>query len=156
MIIVQQKLDSLADGPSGETIELGVDRFRLLKRRWRGAARDGTLFGFELDRPLMHQDCFHVANGKRYVIAQEPERVLEVDLKGQALEGLQHVAWSIGNLHMPMQSLPSGVRVADDPAVRQLFDHLAVTFSEKEAVFEPIRSSSDIGHSHRHSHSHSG
>lgn len=153
MIIVKEKLKGL-DGADAVRVSLKVDRFKLLKRRWRGEADDGADFGFELDEPLSHGDLVHCTTASCYVIEQKPETVLEVDFSDNLLMGL-HVAWSIGNLHMPMQSLSSGVRVADDPAVRQLFAHLDVRFKEKNAVFQPIRSSTDIGHSHDHAHSHS-
>ena len=156
MIIIKEKWLGPTES-DGANVLLRVDRFKLLKRRWRGKADDGEDFGFELDQPLSHGDTVYCkTNGKTmscYVIEQEPETVLEIDFSDNLLMGL-HVAWSIGNLHMPMQSLSDGVRVADDPAVRQLFAHLDVRFVETSAVFQPIRSSTDIGHSHDHSHDH--
>jgi urease accessory protein len=130
-----------------------VDRLKLYKRRWRGAATDGEDFGFEVDKPLTHGDCFYLTETKCYVITQQSEPALEIDFTAQLTEGL-HVAWSIGNLHMSMQSLDNGIRVADDPAVRQLFQHLDISFKEVKAIFEPIRSSTDIGHAHTHTHGH--
>lgn len=153
MILINQAIDKDRDVSEFEPVSIRVDRFKLLKRRWRGTAQDGTDFGFELDQPLSHGACYYLTETKRYVIDQAPEQVIEVDFTGHLFEGL-HVAWSIGNLHMPMQSLDSGVRVADDPAVRQLFAHLNVTYHVNDAVFEPIRNSTEIGHSHSHSHSH--
>lgn len=154
MKVVKQSVDASEVPESASRIALKVDRIKLLKRRWRGQAEDGTEFGFELDRPLTHGASFFVESDHAYCIEQTPEPVLEVDFSERLLNGL-HVAWSIGNLHMPMQALPAGVRVADDPAVRQLFAHLDVSFREGMAVFEPIRSSTDIGHAHHHDHSHS-
>jgi urease accessory protein len=151
MILIKHPVTGDSDTLRLERVAIRVDRFKLLKRRWRGKGEDGCDFGFELDEPLKHGDCCHRTETREYVIEQEPESVLEVDFAGHLFEGL-HVAWSIGNLHMPMQSLASGVRVADDPAVRQLFAHLSVHYHEREAVFEPIRNSTEIGHSHSHAH----
>ena len=152
MFLIKHPIDSGSDASGLERVVIRVDRFKLLKRRWRGTAEDGCDFGFELDEPLTHGDCCYRTETGEYIIDQAPESVLEVDFTERLFEGL-HVAWSIGNLHMPMQSLASGVRVADDPAVRQLFTHLNVHYHEREAVFEPIRNSTEIGHSHSHSHS---
>ena len=79
MKIIRQKREGTDDGPVPQTIALEVDRFKLLKRRWRGVANDGAEFGFELDSALKDGDCFFLAEGKRYVIQQESEAVLEVD-----------------------------------------------------------------------------
>lgn len=149
------------------TIELKVDRFKLAKRRWRAAAEDGTDFGFELDEPMKHGDCFYQTAENIYRIAQLPEIVLEADYSDDPNEGLR-VGWSIGNLHMPMQATGPIIRVAADPAIRQLFSHLGIDYIEKTEVFQPIRVSTEIGgrghshshdsvepeHSHSHNHSH--
>jgi urease accessory protein len=134
------------------TIELKVDRFKLTKRRWRASADDGSDFGFELDEPLKHGDCFHQTAENIYRIAQLPEAVLEIDYTDNPNDGLR-VGWSIGNLHMPMQVAGPIIRVADDPAIRQLFSHLGVDYTEKTEVFQSNRVSTEIrGHGHTHSH----
>ena len=47
------------------------------------------------------------------------------------------------------------IRVADDPAIRQLFEQSGVPYKEAESIFAPMRVSTGTGdHSHSHSHSH--
>ena len=138
-------------------VKLIVDRFKLAKRRWRGQAEDGADFGFDLEKPLNHNVCFFQTETHSYWIDQSPEKVLEVDCSEDA-EGGCRLGWSIGNLHMPMQTVGFKVRVADDPAVRQLFAHLEIPFGENQQVFQPLRNSTQIGaggHSHGDGHHHS-
>ncbi|MBT5928225.1 MAG: urease accessory protein UreE [Verrucomicrobia bacterium] len=131
-------------------IVLEIDRFKLSKRRWRGKAQDGVDFGFELSEPISHGTCFYQTDHHSYWISQTPEQVLEAEYASDNSDGLR-VAWAIGNLHMSMQVEGPVIRVADDPAIRQLFSHLEVAYIEKMAIFQPLRVASEMGH---HSHSH--
>ena len=64
--------------------------------------------------------------------------------------------WSVGNLHLPMQVDGEIIRVAADPAIRQLFEQSNVPYKEAKSIFAPMRVSTGSGdHSHSHSHSHS-
>ena len=63
-----------------------VERLQLAKRLWRGVAADGTEFGFELEAPLKHGDAFFQSATARYVIEQQPEPVVEIDLAIADLE----------------------------------------------------------------------
>lgn len=138
-------------------VKLQVDRFKLAKRRWRGQADDGSDFGFDLEKPLHHESCFFQTETHSYWIEQSPEKVLEVDYSDDC-EGGCRLGWSIGNLHMPMQTVGLKIRVADDPAIRQLFAHLNIQFTENQQVFQPLRVSTQIGssgHSHGEGHHHS-
>ena len=137
-------------------IELTVSRFKLQKRRWRAEAADGTDFGFDLEEPLTHGAVFFQTTAARYVIAQEPELVLETSLGDDAAAGAR-AGWSVGNLHLPMQVDGEIIRVADDPAIRQLFEQSGVPYHEAKSIFAPMRvstGSGDPSHSHSHSHDH--
>ena len=136
-------------------VELTVSRFKLQKRRWRAEATDGTDFGFDLEEPLTHGAVFFQTTAARYVIAQEPELVLETSLGDDAAAGAR-AGWSVGNLHLPMQVDGEIIRVADDPAIRQLFEQSGVPYHEAKSIFAPMRVSTGSGdHNHSHSHSHS-
>ncbi len=142
--------------PSSKTlkVKLFVDRFKLAKRRWRGQAEDGSDFGFNLEGPLEHDACFFQNESHSYWIAQSLEKVLEVDYSEDP-ETACRVAWAIGNLHMALQIVGLTIRVADDPAIRQLFTHLQILHTEKRARFQPIRVSNKIKskpHSHGKGH----
>jgi urease accessory protein len=124
-------------------IRVRVDRLTLAKRRWRGAAEDGTEFGFDLATPLGGGAAIF-ANGRAvYVIAQQPEPVLEVQLIPRPAP-VARLGWTIGNLHFPIQVTDEVIRVPDDPALRQLFEREGIPFIAAESVFVPFARS----HSH--------
>ena len=138
-------------------ISVRVDRLRLAKRLWRGTADDGREFGFELDQPLKDGATFLETASHRYVIAQEPEPVLEValDVSPSAAAG---IGWAIGNLHLELSADPARLLTPDDPAARQLLERIAVPYRITTAVFRPGRfvrgagaaPTQDLGPSHRH------
>lgn len=121
-------------------IPLRVDRWTLAKTRWRGTADDGRTFGFDLHHPLKHGDGF--ADG--YVIEQQPEDVLVVVLNG--IRSAAELAWSIGNVHQPVQISDTEIIAPDDGAVRNLFQQQGVVYSAQQRVFQPVRAA----HGHHH------
>lgn len=141
--------------PARPEILLPIDRLTLAKRRWRGTAADGTEFGFELSAPLKHGDTFFQSATARYVIAQQPEPVVEISLAitPAAAAG---IGWAVGNLHLELQAEPTRLLAPDEPAVRQLLDRLKVGFTATTAIFRPGRfargqqSTHELGPSHKH------
>lgn len=140
------------------SVALRIDRLRLAKRLWRGAADDGREFGFELETPLKPEQTVWEGEGKRYVIVQEPEPVLEIglNLTPAAAAG---IGWAIGNLHLELSAEPTRMLSPDDPATRQLLERIAVPFLATSAVFRPGRfvrgnpavpSAQELGPSHQH------
>jgi urease accessory protein len=136
-------------------VALRVDRTTLAKRRWRGAADDGTDFGFELESPLRHGATVHQTPLARYVVKQAEEAVVEVSLEitPSAAAG---IGWAIGNLHLELAAEPTRLIAADEPAVRQLLQRLQVPYRSTTAIFRPGRfargaqSSHELGSSHKH------
>jgi urease accessory protein len=128
-------------------IPLYVDRLTMAKRRWRGVAADGFEFGFQLDHPLSDGDIVAVSPSAAYFISQNPESVLEVALGSDPASGAR-LGWIIGNLHFPLQITGDSIRLADDPALRQLFEREKIAFTPKHLVFIPLSG----GHSHGHHH----
>lgn len=134
---------------------LTVERLTLAKRIWRGVADDGSEFGFELDKPLQPGDTFWQTAAARYVVRQQSEAVLAVSLE-MAPSAAAGIGWAVGNLHLELQSEPTRLLAPDDPAVRQLFTRLGVTFTPTTAVFRPGRfargnlSTHELGPSHKH------
>jgi urease accessory protein len=140
--------DHLHDvSPALGRVALAVDRLTLAKRRWRGEATDGREFGFDLEYPLGDGDIFHTTDSVAYVIAQKAETVLEVSLADDPAAAAR-LGWVIGNLHFQLEVAGAVIRVADDPALRQLFEREHVHYHEREAVFRPLGG----GHSHGHHH----
>ena len=125
---------------SGGAIPVRVDRWTLAKTRWRGTADDGRAFGFDLHHPLTHGDV--IAEG--YVIEQQAEDVLVVPLCDVRTSA--ELAWSIGNLHQPVQVNGTELIAADDSAVRNYFGQRQVAFRQERRVFQPLRAV----HGHHH------
>jgi urease accessory protein len=134
--------------PNVSCILLTASRATLIKRRWRGAAENGKEFGFDLDHPLAHGDCFYMEGAEHYVVEQIPENVLEVSITDA--EAAARTAWTLGNLHLVVQVLPDAIRVADDPAARKALADGHMAFQAASRIFLPISGS---GH-HHHGHAH--
>ena len=126
---------------------ISVDRLTLAKRRWRGAAADGREFGFDLDAPLADGAHVFQSEDARYVIAQKYEPALEIRNAEVGMRNGTEAArlgWVIGNLHFQIQITDEVVRVADDPALRQLFERERIAFVACKRVFHPLSG----GHRH--------
>lgn len=136
---------------------LHTDRQHLAKRLWRGTADNGQSFGFDLAQPLQPGVTFFESPEERYVIAQEPELVLDIPLELTPCAAAG-VAWAIGNLHLELMGEPKRLLTPDSRAARQLLDRLGVPFRAVSAVFRPGRFVRDataaavqeLGPSHRH------
>jgi urease accessory protein len=133
---------------SGRAIPIVADRWQLAKTRWRATAADGREFGFELEYPLRHGDVILENDYGHYVLEQSPESVLVFTMGD--IETTASLAWSIGNLHQPLQVLPGELVAADDPALRQWCDQQHVTCRVEFRVFQPLRTAA--GHHHHHHH----
>jgi len=136
-------------------IAVRVERLTLAKRLWRGAAEDGTDFGFELTAPLKGGETVWQSATARYVIRQQPEPVLEVSLQ-VAPSAAAGIGWAIGNLHLELSAEKDRLLAPDDPAVRQLLDRLQIPYRPVTAVFRPGRFTRgdqqphELGPGHKH------
>ena len=126
---------------------LCTDRLTLAKRRWRQCAEDGRDFGFDLEKPLCNGAVFFETASHCYVVSQTKEPVLEIPFaNASSPSAMALLGWNIGNLHFPIEIAEGCVRVADDDALRHLFEREHIHFVEAMAVFRPITSSSPHGH----------
>jgi urease accessory protein len=131
-------------------IGISVDRQKLAKRLWRGAADDGVEFGFEVEVPLSNGDVVAVDGGVRYVIRQTAEPLLEIPLD-VAPDAAAVIGWSVGNLHFPIESQPSRILAPDDTGLRQALDRLGIHYHEVTGIFQPHRFAGSLaGHGHGH------
>ena len=126
---------------------LRADRLTLAKRRWRAAAEDGREFGFDLETPLKHDDCFFIDETSSYFLEQQPEPVLEIPISTP--EEAASIAWKIGNLHLGIQVLPSVLRVIDDSAAAQMLTREGIAFQRHAGLFLPLATG---GSHHQHHH----
>jgi urease accessory protein len=135
-------------------ISVRVDRQKLAKRLWRAAAADGTEFGFEVETPLHHGDVVWASDKARYVIRQEPERVLEIPLDVKP-DAAAVIGWAVGNLHFAIEAQPTRLLAPDDTGLRQALDRMHIHYHEVVEVFEPHRFAGSLdGHGHAHGHEH--
>lgn len=144
--------------PALPVVELRVERRTVAKRLWRGVAADGAEFGFELSTPLKHGDTVWQTDAARYVIAQEPEAVLEVMIGNLPASATAGIGWAVGNLHLEFSSEATRLLTPDEPAARQLFARIQIEFNPTTAVFRPGRFKrsvtaplvDELGSSHKH------
>jgi urease accessory protein len=141
MTIIRQALASPA--AHLDRVRLPVERATLAKRRWRGVAESGEEFGFDLESPLADGAVFFQSEIAVYCVAQKYEPVLEIALMPEP-RLIAKLGWTIGNLHFPIEVTEAAIRVADDPALRQLFEREAIPFIACKRVFHPLSG----GHRH--------
>jgi urease accessory protein len=144
--------------PSAEAglseIAVRASRQTLAKRLWRGAADDGTDFGFELETPLGHGDVVWTSPLANYVIRQQPEPVLEIPLDVSP-DAAAVIGWAVGNLHFAIEAQSTRLLAPDDSGLRQSLDRLGIHYHDLTAVFQPHRLAVKlVGHGHDHGHSH--
>ena len=144
--------------PALPLVELRVDRRTLAKKLWRGVAADGVEFGFQLARSLQPGDTVHQTATVRYVIAQEPESVLEIPLAGLPASAAAGIGWAVGNLHLDFSSEAARLLAPDEPAARRLFERIQIPYTPTTAIFRPGRFKrsvstplvDELGPSHKH------
>jgi urease accessory protein len=140
MDLIRTQLTAPAHGVLEVT--LPADRLTLAKLRWRGVAEDGREFGFDLEKPLTDGAPFFAVDGTIYVVAQQPEPVLEITIPNGA-EGAR-IGWLIGNLHFTLEIAGGVIRGPADSALRQMLEREHIPFTEAARVFKPMRQ----GHVH--------
>jgi urease accessory protein len=128
-------------------VGIPASRDILAKKRWRGIAADHAEFGFDLEHPLTNGDMVHRSESAVYRVEQLPEPVLEIPLDPDPAQAAL-LAWRIGNLHFPLEMAGSLLRVADDPALRRMFDREQIAFCTAMAVFQPVAPATPHSHSH--------
>lgn len=146
MIVVKGHIH-LPPGSRLPVVGIAASRETLAKKRWRGTAADRVEFGFDLEHPLAHGDLVHHSESAVYRLEQLPEPVLEIRLDPSPSQAAL-LAWRIGNLHFPLEFEGTLLRMADDPALRRMFEREDVAFKATVAVFQPVAAATPHSHSH--------
>ncbi len=123
--------------PANQVV-LAAERREFLKRRWRGIAEDGSEFGFDLEARLTDGCLIFQKDGNDYIVRQLPEKVYEVLYENPAQAA--HIAWKVGNLHLPAQILEHAILVLHDEAMTQLLAREKWAFTEPILIFTPMKS----------------
>ena len=133
-------------GPA-ETVTLDYEG-RFLRRK-RLASDAGWLFLVDLDkaRSLEEGDALELSDGRLVEVRAATEPVIEM-----AGSDLARLAWHIGNRHTPCQILPGRLRIARDPVIAHMLEHLGASLTETTAPFTPEGGA--YGHGRTHSHAH--
>lgn len=137
MILVKHLLAEQSSRPEGERMRLLVERHLFLKRRWQGAAEDGTAFEFNLESRLKNGCVIHQTEAADYVIEQKKEPVFQIATPTSAQAAL--VGWKIGNLHFPVQIVEGFIRVTVHPIVQELLDAEDWPHEQVSVVFQPLK-----------------
>ncbi len=130
-----------------QELTIAADRDTLTRRRWRGAALDGTDFAFALTDPVRHGSVIWEGMGKRYRVRQLPEPVLVVPLPDEPLLAAR-TAWFFGNMHLPIELRPGELLVAEEPTLRERITAAGMAWKAREDVFQPSKHCDTPAHSH--------
>lgn len=137
MHLIQRMIAPASELPESSQVVLSAERRQFLKRRWRAIANDGTEFGFDLSGRLTEGCVILQQDGKDYIVRQLPELVYEVVYTSPAHAA--HVAWRVGNLHLPAEILEDRIRVLHDEAMSHLIGFEGWAYNEPEVVFQPMK-----------------
>nr|WP_047576794.1 urease accessory protein UreE [Methylobacterium sp. ZNC0032] len=102
-------------------------------------------------------DRLVLEDGRAVAIVAAQEELYEV-LSGPACP-LRHLAWHLGNRHLPAQIDESRILIQRDHIIRAMLEGLGASVREVVACFQPVHGAyhaqgHDHGHSHAHGHHH--
>ena len=125
------------------------------ERNRRGTVRLASGEEAELKVPgneiLRGGDLVTASDGRVVEVVAAPEKLLHI-------EGprLAHLAWLLGNGHVPLQFGDTWLRMAEAPGMDEALAHFGVQVKRVEEPFEPevMAHGHDHGHDHDHDHDH--
>lgn len=128
------------------------------RRRIAMTGNNGMTFLLDLPAPaeLRSGDALLLEDGRLIEIVAAPERLLEIRCADP--RQLAHIAWHLGNRHLPTQIMNGALRVRRDHVIADLALRLGAELVEIEAPFDPeggayrkAQSPANAGaHEHRH------
>lgn len=116
-----------------------------LKSRYRFTSDDGQTLFIQLKRGTILQDgdILQAETGECIQILAKPEPVLTITASDRHL--LLKAAYHLGNRHVPVEIKPDYLRLARDPVLQQMLEHLGVEIKAEILPFYP-----EIGAYHQH------
>lgn len=113
----------------------------------------------DLPEPVLFADGDRLVleDGRAVVIVAAEEELYEV-LPGPACP-LGHLAWHLGNRHLPAQIDETRILIQRDHVIRAMLEGLGASVREVVARFQPVHGAyhahgHDHGHGHAHGHHH--
>lgn len=130
---------------SKRLIPVRLDRHTLQKKRWRTTAEDGLDIAVDLEHICHNGDTILEQGDFRYVIEQEAERVIQIELPTGADKAAQ-LGWTLGNQHLPIEVKSDRILIAYDEPLLAKLERLSIKGQIVTALFTPP------AHSHHHHH----
>ena len=113
----------------------------------------------DLPEPVLFADGDRLVldDGRAVAIVAAEEELYEVK-PGPACP-LRHLAWHLGNRHLPAQIDESRILIQRDHVIRAMLEGLGASVREVVARFQPVHGAyhahgHDHGHTHAHRHDH--
>lgn len=111
----------------------------------------------DLPEPVLFADGDRLVldDGRSVAIIAAEEELYEV-LPGSS--PLRHLAWHLGNRHLPAQIDEEGILIQRDHVIRAMLEGLGASVREVVARFQPVHGAYHAnahGHGHHHGHDHS-
>lgn len=135
-------------GPPSGTIRL--DHAARHLRRKRVTTDQGEEIMVDLPEPVLFADGDRLLlqDGRSVAIVAAEEALYEV-LPGAC--PLRHLAWHLGNRHLPAQIDEDRILIQRDPIIRTMLEGLGACIREVVARFQPVHGAY---HTHAHGHGH--
>lgn len=130
-------------------------------RRKAIALSDGSKVLIDLPTPtvLNAGDTLVLDNGARIPVEAAPEDLY--DIRGTDAEHLLHLAWHIGNRHLPAELRVDRILIGRDHVIRTMLQGLGATVTDVTGPFSPARGAyaehgagQGDGHGHHHGAAH--
>uniref|UniRef100_A0A9E8A065 Urease accessory protein UreE n=1 Tax=Bosea sp. NBC_00436 TaxID=2969620 RepID=A0A9E8A065_9HYPH len=144
------------DKPAGT---LRLDHAARHLRRKLMTTDQGEEIMVDLPEPVLFADGDRLVldDGRSVAIIAAEEALYEV-LPGPACL-LRHLAWHLGNRHLPAQIDEDRILIQRDHVIRAMLEGLGASIREVVAPFQPVHGAyhaqgHDHGHSHHHGHAH--
>jgi urease accessory protein len=124
------------------------------RRRVRLVADDGDEFLLDLADAIVLRDGdgLRLDDGAWLAVCAANEQVCEIACPTP--EALARIAWHLGNRHLPVQIIDSGLRIRDDHVIVAMLEGLGAAVTRRNAPFEPEGGAYARAHRHAHAHGH--
>jgi len=123
---------------------LPVLRVDLWKRRWRGAADDGSEVAVSLDEATQDGVCLY-GDHACYRVVQLPEEVVAIPLPANA-EMAAKIGWYLGNRHIPIEVRETEIVMEIFPTLTESLTRIGIAHEVRQDVLRCRPHSTD----HRH------
>ncbi len=151
---------SHSHGGSGEPAgTLRLDHAARHLRRKLVTTDQGEAIMVDLPEPVLFADGDRLVlqDGRSVAIVAAEEELYEV-FPGPRCP-LRHLAWHLGNRHLPAQIDETRILIQRDHVIRAMLEGLGASVREVLARFQPVHGAyhahgHDHGHSHHHGHGH--